>query len=58
MNMQVRVPPAAPYFDPRSRTAASPWMRSTCNRSYVTAAMRATAIALFLLALLIVMVLF
>jgi len=49
---------AAPSVDPRSRAAMSPWMRSTCNRSYVMAALRATAIALFLLTLLVLMVLF
>lgn len=42
----------------RPRGGISPWVSSTCNRSYVVAAVRASAIALVLLALLIVMVLF
>lgn len=48
---------AAPSFDPHSRGAMSPWISSTCNRSYVVAAIRASAIALVLLALLVLMVL-
>ena len=48
---------AAPSFDPYSRAAMSPWMSSTCSRSYIGAALRAGAIALVLLALLALMVL-
>ena len=48
----------SPSYDPRRGGALSPWMSSTCNRSYVMAAARAGAIALVLLALLVLMVLF
>ena len=44
-------------FDTRPRGAFSPWMSSTCNRSYIVAAIRAGAIALVLIALLVLMVL-
>jgi hypothetical protein len=40
------------------RKAMSPWLSSTCNRSYVVAAMRAGAIALVLFGLLVLLVLF
>lgn len=36
----------------------SPWASSTCNRSYLTAALRAVAIAVFLLVVLALVVLF
>ncbi len=49
---------AASSFDSQPRAAVSPWLSSTCNRSYVVAAARASAIALVLLGLLIWMVLF
>lgn len=49
---------AASSLDPRSRAALSPWMSSTCNRSYAVAAIRAGAIALVLLGLLALMVLY
>lgn len=49
---------AAPSFDSHSRAALSPWMSYTCNRSYAVAAIRAGAIALVLLGLLVWMVLF
>ncbi len=48
----------APSFDPHQRAAMSPWVSSTCSRSYVIGAIRAGAIALVLLGLLIMMVLF
>jgi hypothetical protein len=49
---------ASPSFDSHPRAALSPWMSSTCSRSYIIAAMRAGAIAVVLLALLVLMVLF
>ena len=52
---------AAPSFHSspsHPRSVMSPWMSSTCSRTYVVAAMRAAAIALVLLGLLILMVLF
>ena len=48
---------ATPSFDSHARGAMSPWMSSTCSRSYVGAALRASAIALVLLVLLVLMVL-
>ena len=49
---------AAPSFDSHSRSALSPWMASTCNRSYAVAAIRAGAIALVLLGLLVLVALY
>lgn len=48
----------ASSFNSRPAGATSPWMSSTCNRSYMMAAMRASAIALVLLGLLILVVLY
>ena len=48
-----------PSYDSHPRAAISPWISSTtCNRSYVVGAIRAGAIALVLLGLLVLMVLF
>jgi len=48
---------ASPSGNSTAQDAMSPWMSSMCNRSYVVAAIRAGAIALVLLALLVLMVL-
>jgi hypothetical protein len=39
-------------------SVTSPWKSSTCNRTYVVAAIRASAIAVVLLGLLVLLVLF
>lgn len=49
---------AAPSFDSHPAAGVSPWSASTCNRSYRIAALRAGAIALFLLAILALIILF
>lgn len=49
---------AAPSFDSHPAGGASPWSTSTCNRSYVIAALRAGAIALVLLGILALIILF
>jgi hypothetical protein len=49
---------ASPSFDSHPGTGVSPWLASTCNRSYLIAALRAGAIALFLLGILALIILF
>lgn len=49
---------AAPSFESHPAQRMSPWSASPCNRSYVTAALRAGAIALVLLGILALIVLF
>lgn len=49
---------AAPSFDSNPASSMSPWSSSTCNRSYLIAALRAGAIALVLLGILALIVLF
>lgn len=49
---------AAPSFDSHSTSRISPWSSSTCNRSYLIAALRAGAIALVLLVILALIILF
>jgi hypothetical protein len=48
----------SPSFDSHPGTGVSPWSASTCNRSYLIAALRAGAIALFLLGVLALIILF
>ena len=48
---------AAPLFDSHPATRLSPWSVSTCNRSYLIAALRAGAIALVLLGILALIIL-
>jgi hypothetical protein len=49
---------AAPSFDSHPMSSFSPWSASTCNRSYLIAALRAGAIALVLLGILALVILF
>jgi hypothetical protein len=50
---------APPHFESTSASGAAPWLTSsTCNRSYLVAAVRAGVIALVLLGILALIVLF